>query len=91
MLNDLRFMQALKGFTDSDKVELLKCFKLQKAMPGQRIYGASEKIDKFALVLKGKVSIWYPDKEMLKAANKTPGRICVCAETEIEAKRRRLL
>jgi hypothetical protein len=62
MLDDMRFTKTLKNFTDSDKVELMKQFRIQKVLPGQRIFDQkSEKIDRFALILRGKVGIYYPD------------------------------
>ena len=59
-------------------------------MPGQRIFDQkSEKIDRFALILKGKVGIFYPDQTQVKNCMKTPNRTVVCAETEIEITKKR--
>lgn len=46
----------------------MRCFKGQKVAPGQRIFGQSEKMDTFCLILKGKVGIFYPEAAQVKEA-----------------------
>jgi CRP-like cAMP-binding protein len=47
-------------------VELLKCFYFSRIKPGQRIYDKGDKIDKFVLILSGKVAIYYLELARLK-------------------------
>lgn len=54
------------------------------------MFGNTEKIDRFALILKGKIGIFYPDRDAIKTANKTPGRVVLCAETDIENKKKKI-
>ena len=66
MVDELSFMKQLKHFTFSEKVELLKLFKLKKINAGSRFFTDSDRIDCFNLILKGKVGIFYPDSVKIK-------------------------
>jgi len=55
-------------------------------MPGQRVFGYSEKIDSYVLILKGKIGIFYPETAAIKIASCYYNRIVCCSE--VEAKRR---
>ncbi len=56
----------MKNFTESDLVELLKCFYAVRVKPGQRIYDKGDKIDKFVVILTGKIGIYYLEQSKLK-------------------------
>ena len=71
VMDEMRFMQGLKDFTDNDKLDIFRCFKLERLVPGQRVFGQSDKIDFFAVILKGKVGIYYPDHLKVKLAQQT--------------------
>jgi hypothetical protein len=45
LVDDLRFVQALKHFSVTDKLEFLKVFKMKKIVAGQRIPVYGETID----------------------------------------------
>jgi hypothetical protein len=67
VLEDMRFMQRLPNFELSDKLAMLKLFKIRKLAPGKRITSHGEYIDSFHLILKGKIGIFYGDQKRIRS------------------------
>lgn len=84
ILNETAWIKQYRNFQAQDKLELLKCFKLKKLGPGQRIAAHSETIDDYNLILKGRVGIFYPDS---KSKGLNPSRITICNEAEADKRR----
>lgn len=87
VIQDFRFVQQLKSFTESDLIELLKCFYFVRLKPGQRVYDKGDKIDKFVLILSGKIGIYYLELAKLKQAAKIPGRVVLCCQQDIKKRK----
>ncbi len=66
LVEDFSFVKSLKHFTFSEKVELLKCFKVRKVNAGTRFFAGSDKIDSFNLLMRGKIGVLYPDLQKIK-------------------------
>lgn len=64
-------------------VELLKCFYFSRIKAGHRIYDKGDKIDKFVIILSGKIAIYYLELVRLKQAAKVPGKLVLCCEKDI--------
>ena len=61
VMEDLRFMKTLKTFTIDDKQEMIKCFKFYRLQAGKRLFGKDQKLDRYILILKGKVGIYFQE------------------------------
>jgi len=61
VMEDLRFMKTLKNFTIYDKQEMIKCFKFYRLQAGKRLFGKDLKLDRYILILKGKVGIYFQE------------------------------
>ena len=65
----------------------MKLFRVKKMAPGQRFFMGTETIDSFNLLMKGKIGIFYPDKERIQAAAIEKGRIQCCNQAEAEKRK----
>ena len=54
-------MKTLKNFTIYDKQEIIKCFKFNRLQAGKRLFGKDLKLDRYILILKGKVGIYFQE------------------------------
>jgi len=54
-------MKTLKNFTIDDKQEMIKCFKFYRLQAGKRLFGKDQKLDRYILILKGKVGIYFQE------------------------------
>jgi hypothetical protein len=55
----------MKQFSHQDKVELLRLLKIKRLSPGQRFFAGIDQIDSFNLLMKGKIGIYYPEREKI--------------------------
>ena len=62
----MRFMQNLKNFSATDKLDFIRILKFKKITAGQRITSYTNTLDSFNLIIKGQVGIFYPDLLKIK-------------------------
>lgn len=62
-----RFYKTLDHFSETDMLDLLRCFELKKVRPGFRFFEPEDTLDSFVLILKGKVGIFYPESGLKEA------------------------
>lgn len=65
VMEDLRAMKTLTNFTTCDKQEMFKCFKFYRLQAGKRLFGKDQKLDRYILILKGKVGIYFQELQQL--------------------------
>lgn len=65
----------------------MKLFRVKKMAPGQRFFIGTDTIDSFNLLMRGKIGIFYPDKERIQAAEIEKGRIQCCNQAEAERRK----
>jgi len=53
----------------------MRLLKVKKLAPGQRFFAGLDHIDSFNLLLKGKIGIYYPEREKIASLAEEPGRI----------------
>ena len=67
LIDDMNWIGCLKGYTDANKIQLLKCFTIKKLKQGQRVSAWQfDYIDSFNLILRGKIGIFYPDQQKIR-------------------------
>lgn len=64
-MEDFSFLKLQKQHLSSpqDIIELLRLFKIKTYAPGERFFPGTEHIDSFNVLLKGRIGIYYPDKD----------------------------
>lgn len=76
LFEQMKFYKSLVSFTDQDLLDLCRCFELVEVSAGERFYDKNY-LDRFCLILKGKVGVFYPEVE-LREAMKYEKRVVLC-------------
>lgn len=84
LLNDCRFSKRMENFLQSDKYDLLRSIKLLDVKPGHRFYQQTDSINKFYIILKGTIGIFYPDTGAIKDCSLFYNRLKCCNEAEAQ-------
>lgn len=66
LIEEVRFMQNMKQFEESDLLYLAKEFKLRHIPAGSRVYSSYDKLESFNLIISGNMGIFYIDQHKMR-------------------------